>query len=70
MGRFKTSIQLDDSLHVRARVLKSQQIIDSKLEAGKSVYGISTGFGGSGMLTSFMDIYMLTDTRLTKLSPS
>lgn len=47
-GRYGAQVVLDDSSEVRTRITKSQQAMDSKLAAGKSVYGISTGFGGSG----------------------
>ncbi|KAG8996235.1 hypothetical protein FRB93_000901 [Tulasnella sp. JGI-2019a] len=46
-GRYGAKVILDDSYEVRARIEKSQRAIDSKLEEGQSVYGISTGFGGS-----------------------
>ncbi|KAG8955669.1 hypothetical protein FRC04_007660 [Tulasnella sp. 424] len=46
-GRYGAQVVLDDSPEVRTRIEQSQKAIDSKLEAGKSVYGISTGFGGS-----------------------
>lgn len=47
-GRYGAMVVLDDSAEVRTRMEKSQRVMDSKLEAGKSVYGVSTGFGGSG----------------------
>lgn len=47
-GRYGAKVVLDDSPEVRSRIEKSQRAMDSKLESGKSVYGISTGFGGSG----------------------
>ncbi len=46
-GRYGARVELDGSPEVRARISKSQKAIDEKLEQGKSVYGISTGFGGS-----------------------
>lgn len=52
-GRYGAKVVLDDSYEVRSRIEKSQRAIDSKLESGKSVYGISTGFGGSGMPVSY-----------------
>ena len=36
----------------RSRVDNSRQVIDSKMAAGKSIYGVSTGFGGSGRFIS------------------
>lgn len=41
-------IVLTEDATVRSRVEKSRQVIDSKMTAGKSIYGVSTGFGGSG----------------------
>ncbi|KAF8520821.1 L-Aspartase-like protein [Gautieria morchelliformis] len=40
-------VVLTDDPTVRARVERSRQIIESKVAAGKSIYGVSTGFGGS-----------------------
>ncbi|KAG8924604.1 hypothetical protein FRC02_010330 [Tulasnella sp. 418] len=46
-GRYGARVVLDESPAVKERLQKSQRVMDSKLEEGKSVYGISTGFGGS-----------------------
>jgi phenylalanine ammonia-lyase len=40
-------IQLTDDQHVKAKVAASRAVIESKVAAGISVYGVSTGFGGS-----------------------
>lgn len=40
-------IQLTDDQHVKAKVSASRAVIESKVAAGISVYGVSTGFGGS-----------------------
>lgn len=44
---------LTEDATARSQVDKSRQVIDTKMEAGKSVYGVSTGFGGSGGFISF-----------------
>ncbi|KAF8312121.1 phenylalanine ammonium lyase, partial [Clavulina sp. PMI_390] len=46
-ARFGTNVELCSSEDVRLRVDRAQQAIESKLAAGSSVYGLSTGFGGS-----------------------
>ncbi|KAJ7770141.1 phenylalanine ammonium lyase [Mycena maculata] len=40
-------VQLSNDSTVKARVLKSRVVITDKVEKGTSVYGLSTGFGGS-----------------------
>ncbi|KAF8573124.1 phenylalanine ammonia-lyase [Ramaria rubella] len=40
-------VVLSSNPAVKARVDTSRNIVDAKLNAGKSIYGISTGFGGS-----------------------
>ncbi len=39
---------LDDNTEIQDRVLKSRKVIADKVNGQKSVYGVSTGFGGSG----------------------
>lgn len=48
VSRYLATSVLDGSLHLRDRVLRSHQVVAEKVENGKSVYGVSTGFGGSG----------------------
>ncbi|KAJ7901922.1 L-Aspartase-like protein [Mycena olivaceomarginata] len=40
-------VQLSTNSAVKARLLKSRAVITEKVENGTSVYGLSTGFGGS-----------------------
>lgn len=47
-ARYHARVELDDSSSVKERVQKSRNAIASKIDSGKSVYGLSTGFGGSG----------------------
>lgn len=47
-ARFGAPVTLDGSSDVRERVIKSRKVIVGKVESEKSVYGVSTGFGGSG----------------------
>ena len=47
-ARYNASVTLDDSAGVRERLPQSRSVIVSKIEAGKTVYGVSTGVGGSG----------------------
>ncbi|KAI5890284.1 phenylalanine ammonia-lyase [Schizophyllum commune H4-8] len=46
-ARHGASVQLSNSHHVRRRVEKSLQAISDKVDNGISVYGVTTGFGGS-----------------------
>ena len=48
VARYSASVVLDDSSDIQSRVLKSRQVIVDKVSGQKSVYGVSTGFGGSG----------------------
>lgn len=48
VARHNAQIVLDDSPEVRAGIQKSRDVIVGKVEASQSVYGVSTGFGGSG----------------------
>jgi phenylalanine ammonia-lyase len=49
-ARHNAQIVLNGSAEIRTRVQKSRDIILEKVKASKSVYGVSTGFGGSGEL--------------------
>jgi len=46
-ARYHASVNLDRSSTIKERVFKSRSIISEKVESGASVYGLSTGFGGS-----------------------
>lgn len=46
-ARYHASVSLDDSHAVKNRISKSRKVIVDKVDAGLSVYGVSTGFGGS-----------------------
>lgn len=47
-ARYNVPVTLDDSTGVRERLHQSRNVIVAKMDAGKSVYGVSTGYGGSG----------------------
>jgi len=47
-SRYAASIRLDDCNGVKERVDKSRKVVVDKVESGASIYGLSTGFGGSG----------------------
>lgn len=51
-ARYNAAVDLDDSSTIREHVLMSRKVIADKVESGTSVYGLSTGFGGSGMPSS------------------
>ncbi|KAG6820247.1 hypothetical protein H0H93_003411 [Arthromyces matolae] len=46
-ARYNAQARLDNDETVKNRVQKSRNVIASKVESGTSVYGLSTGFGGS-----------------------
>jgi len=46
-ARYHAKVKLDDTPTARARLAKSRKVITDKVESGTSVYGLSTGFGGS-----------------------
>ena len=48
-ARHAAPIRLDDSKRTKDRVEKSRQVVVDKVESGASIYGLSTGFGGSGI---------------------
>ncbi len=48
-ARYNATVDLDASPQVKAGVMKSRAVIADKVDNGTSVYGVSTGFGGSGM---------------------
>ena len=47
-ARHNAPIFLNGSPEIRARIQKSRDVIVGKVETSQSVYGVSTGFGGSG----------------------
>jgi phenylalanine ammonia-lyase len=49
-ARHGTRVVLDDAPDIKEKVLKSRTVIAQKVDSGASVYGLSTGFGGSGAL--------------------
>ena len=69
-ARYSAEVKLDDTPTARARLAKSRKVITDKVESGTSVYGLSTGFGGSGELSipscsssSNLRCYNIADTR-------
>ncbi|KAF8891770.1 L-Aspartase-like protein [Infundibulicybe gibba] len=46
-SRYNASVALDGSTDIKTRIAKSRKVITDKVERGASVYGVSTGFGGS-----------------------
>jgi hypothetical protein len=51
-ARHNAPIVLNGSPEIRARIQKSRDVIVEKVETSQSVYGVSTGFGGSGKTSS------------------
>lgn len=50
-ARYDAGVELDDSPLVKDRLLQSRQVVADKVEQGTSIYGVTTGFGGSGRNT-------------------
>ncbi|KAJ7925180.1 phenylalanine ammonia-lyase [Mycena leptocephala] len=46
-ARYNAPVVLKDSPTIKDRIAKSRSVIVDKVEGNKSVYGVSTGFGGS-----------------------
>ncbi|KAJ3516420.1 hypothetical protein NLJ89_g1123 [Agrocybe chaxingu] len=46
-ARHTTLVRLDNTKRVKERVEKSRQVVVDKIASGASIYGLSTGFGGS-----------------------
>ncbi|KDQ28180.1 hypothetical protein PLEOSDRAFT_1112899 [Pleurotus ostreatus PC15] len=46
-ARYDAGVELDDSPLVKDRLLQSRQVVADKVEQGTSIYGVTTGFGGS-----------------------
>ncbi|KAG6841376.1 hypothetical protein C0991_011716 [Blastosporella zonata] len=46
-SRYSAPVVLDNSSATRSRMDKCRDVITAKVDAGTSVYGVSTGFGGS-----------------------
>jgi hypothetical protein len=59
-ARHNASIVLNGSSEIRARIQKSRDVIVEKVETSQSVYGVSTGFGGSGKTSSQTTILRLS----------
>lgn len=51
-ARYQAPVALDQSSEVRQRVQQSRKVIVDKVSSERSVYGVSTGFGGSGAYTT------------------
>jgi phenylalanine ammonia-lyase len=57
-ARYFASVELDGSPVTMTRLAKSRKVVVDKLDAGISIYGVSTGFGGSGESTFFFPFKM------------
>lgn len=47
-ARYGATVSLDEKDELKEQVAKSRAVIVGKVNAETSVYGVSTGFGGSG----------------------
>lgn len=47
-ARYGASVALNEAPKIRERMAKSHSVLVDKVRANKSVYGVSTGLGGSG----------------------
>ncbi|KAK7057539.1 phenylalanine ammonia-lyase [Favolaschia claudopus] len=46
-SRFNASVELDGSPAIKSRVQRSRDIMEKKVEEKSSIYGVTTGYGGS-----------------------
>lgn len=65
-ARHNAQIVLNGSPEIRARVQKSRDIIVGKVETSQSVYGVSTGFGGSGTCFIHKQLSVACDSTSSK----
>lgn len=47
VARYSASVALDESPAIKSALANSRSVIENKVDSGSSVYGLSTGFGGS-----------------------
>ncbi|SRR6266403_1833819 len=69
VARHNAQIVLDDSPGIRAGIQKSRDVIVGKVETSQSVYGVSTGFGGSGESSSPVSLLRLVTHQRVCLKP-
>ena len=55
-ARYGAFVALNDAPDIRERIAKSRSVLDGKVKANKSVYGVSTGLGGSGAHHTIMPL--------------
>lgn len=58
-ARHLASVHLDERREIRQAVEKSRQIIVDKVASGASIYGLSTGFGGSGTFLFLFFLFLI-----------
>ena len=62
-ARYGASVVLDDAPEIRERVTKSRKVLIGMVECAKSVYGVSTGLGGSGVYHALYLLHLLRCTQ-------
>ncbi|KAF8343592.1 L-Aspartase-like protein [Amanita rubescens] len=67
-SRYHASVSLDKSAEVTDRLDKSRKVVTDKIDGGISIYGVSTGFGGSADTRT--DQPLLLGTALLQHQPS
>ena len=70
VARHNAQIVLDDSPEIRAGIQKSRDVIVGKVETSQSVYGVSTGFGGSGESSPPVSLLRLVTHQRVCLKPT
>jgi histidine ammonia-lyase len=61
-ARYGAPVALDQSPEIRERMAKSRDVLVGKVQASKSVYGVSTGLGGSGACDALISRVRSTKT--------
>jgi phenylalanine ammonia-lyase len=69
VARHNAQIALNDSPEIMAGIQKSRDVIVGKVETSQSVYGVSTGFGGSGKSTPPVSLFRLVTHQRVSLKP-
>ena len=62
VARCNASAVLDESPAIKSAIAKSRHVTENKVDSGTSVYGLSTGFGGSGEV-----VHRVNEPNLTRM---
>ena len=61
-ARYQAQVTLDSSDSIKKMIKASRAVVDEKVAAETSIYGVSTGFGGSGKKTHASKVQKVSPT--------